>query len=67
MVCDIDNAKIRIDILSRYDIPVLHVNGIYWAKHRLSAEDATAGIEEARVGPFAARRGEPDASRLEHD
>jgi hypothetical protein len=40
---------------------------MYWTKHRLSVEDAAAGMEEARSGPFAARRGEPDASRLERD
>ena len=53
--------------LPRYDIPVLHVNGIYWTKHRLSVEDAAVGIKEARSGPFAERRGEPDASRLERE
>jgi len=51
----------------RYDIPVLHVNDIYWAKHRLSAEEAIAGIEEACKGSFEMRQGEPDASRLEHN
>lgn len=51
---------------SRYDIPVLHINDIYWTKHRLSIEDAIAGISEACAGDFSARRGEPDASRLEH-
>ena len=51
---------------SRYDIPVLHINDIYWTKHRLSTEEAIAGISEARTGDFSARRGEPDASRLEH-
>jgi hypothetical protein len=43
------------------------VNGIYWTKHRLSVEDAAVGIKEARSGPFAERRGEPDASRLERE
>eukprot|EP00581_Thalassiosira_minuscula_P009558 CAMPEP_0183702652 /NCGR_PEP_ID=MMETSP0737-20130205/690_1 /TAXON_ID=385413 /ORGANISM="Thalassiosira miniscula, Strain CCMP1093" /LENGTH=193 /DNA_ID=CAMNT_0025929299 /DNA_START=35 /DNA_END=616 /DNA_ORIENTATION=+ len=51
----------------KYDIPVLHVNDIYWAKHRLSAEEAIAGIEEACKGSFEMRQGEPDASRLEHN
>ncbi|KAL7434591.1 hypothetical protein ACHAXH_009215 [Discostella pseudostelligera] len=50
----------------KYDIPVLHINDIYWTKHRLSIEDAIAGISEACAGDFSARRGEPDASRLEH-
>ncbi|KAL3761181.1 hypothetical protein ACHAWU_000276 [Discostella pseudostelligera] len=50
----------------KYDIPVLHINDIYWTKHRLSTEEAIAGISEARTGDFSARRGEPDAGRLEH-
>ena len=52
---------------ARYDIPVLHINDVYWAKHRLSAEEAVSGIGEAREGEFAMRQGEPDASRLEHN
>lgn len=51
----------------KYDIPVLHINDVYWAKHRLAAEDAIAGITEAGMGDFAIRSGEPDASRLEHN
>ncbi len=50
----------------RYDIPVLHINDIYWTKHRLAIEDAIAGIAEARTGSFSVRLEEPDASRLEH-
>ncbi|KAL7548811.1 hypothetical protein ACHAWF_012070 [Thalassiosira exigua] len=49
----------------KYDIPVMHVNGVYWAKHRLSTEEAVAGLGEARGGDFAERPGEPDAGRLE--
>lgn len=51
----------------KWDIPVLHINGNYWTKHRLTAEDAIAGIEEASSGDFEAKQGEPDASRLEHN
>ncbi|KAL7490224.1 hypothetical protein ACHAW6_015991 [Cyclotella cf. meneghiniana] len=50
----------------KYDIPVLHIDDVYWAKHRLTAEDAITGIKESREGRFAKRLGEPDASRLEH-
>ena len=50
---------------NRYDIPVLHINDVYWAKHRLTSEDAIAGIIEALSGNFTSKRGEPDASRLE--
>lgn len=51
----------------KYDIPILHINNIYWAKHKLSTEDAIIGIEEACAGDFQLRQGEPDASRLEHN
>ncbi|KAL3793244.1 hypothetical protein HJC23_000786 [Cyclotella cryptica] len=49
----------------KYDIPVLHIDDVYWTKHRLTVEDAIAGIEESRDGRFDKRQGEPDASRLE--
>lgn len=51
----------------RYDIPVLHINEIYWTKHRLTADEATDGLKEASEGDFEVRQGEPDASRLEHN
>lgn len=50
----------------KYDIPVLHINDVYWTKHRLSSEDAIAGIIEACSRDFTSRKGEPDASRLEN-
>ena len=50
---------------NRYDIPVLHINDVYWTKHRLTSEDAIAGIIEALSSNFTSKRGEPDASRLE--
>jgi hypothetical protein len=51
----------------KYDIPILHINGMYWAKHRLRREQAIAGLEAARVGSFVeARPGEePDAGAME--
>jgi len=49
----------------KYDIPVLHVQGRYWAKHRLSPEEALSAIADASEGTFEERNGEPDASRLE--
>mmetsp|Transcript_18257 Transcript_18257/g.61572 ORF Transcript_18257/g.61572 Transcript_18257/m.61572 type:complete len:157 (+) Transcript_18257:120-590(+) len=53
----------------KYDIPVLHIDGEYWTKHRLTAADALAAITEARErklrgGAFEKRRGEPDASKF---
>ena len=49
----------------KYDIPVLHVDGAYWTKHRVTADDALAALAEARGGAFAPRPGQPDAARLE--
>ena len=43
------------------------MNDIYWAKHRLTSDEAIAAIEEASGGDFTERPGEPDASRLEHN
>ncbi len=43
------------------------MNGIYWAKHRLTTDEAIAAIGEANRGDFTVRPGEPDASRLEHN
>jgi len=48
----------------KYDIPVLHVNGAYWAKHRLTEAEARAALAEARDGAFMERPGQPDAGRL---
>ena len=44
---------------------MLHIDGAYWTKHRLSAEEAAAALGESAAGGFAARPGEPDAERLE--
>ena len=49
----------------KYDIQVLHVNGQYWIKHRLSEEEARQGLVEAAKGSFSARSGDPDAGKLE--
>ena len=49
----------------KYDIPVLHLDGIYWTKHRVTPEEAEAALTLARQGMFQASLGEPDAERLE--
>ncbi len=49
----------------KYDIPVLHVGGRFWIKHRLSVDDAMAGLAEAAAGSFTARQGDPDAKKME--
>ena len=44
-------------MLCRYwcDIPVFHLNGSYWAKHKLEAEDVEASLASASEGTFTAR------------
>ena len=49
----------------KYDIPVLHIDGKYWAKHRLTPEVATEGLEAAKAGTFEAQAGEPNAGEIE--
>ena len=49
----------------KYDIPVLHVEGKYWAKHRITREAALEALTAAREQRFEPSRGEPDAARLE--
>mmetsp|Transcript_28003 Transcript_28003/g.45085 ORF Transcript_28003/g.45085 Transcript_28003/m.45085 type:complete len:159 (+) Transcript_28003:50-526(+) len=34
----------------KFDIPVLHIEGKYFAKHRLTEEEAMKGLEEANTG-----------------
>lgn len=49
----------------KYDIPVLHLNGVYWTKHRLSKDEAIQAMVSFNDGSFISPSGEPDASRLE--
>ena len=57
----------------KYDIPILHIHGNYWIKHRLTKEEAIQGIEEMiqqkekeGVWKFESRKaGEPDAGAME--
>ncbi len=51
----------------KYDIPVLHVNGLYWTKHKLSKDEAVQALVAATNGSFVSPPGEPDASRLERN
>ena len=49
----------------KYDIPVLHIDGKYWAKHRITREASVEALTAAGEQRFEAQRGEPDAGRLE--
>ena len=68
-ITDKDNKSIWYNKY-KYDIPVLHMNNVYWTKHRLTVEEAIMAIEEVRNSidgvSFTMRTGEPDAGRLEH-
>ena len=49
----------------KYDIPVLHIDNIYWAKHRITLEASLEALTAAEEQRFEASRGEPEAGRLE--
>ena len=49
----------------KWDIPVLHINDLYWTKHRLSADETVKALDEARAGNFEVQRGEPNAAAME--
>ena len=36
----------------KYDIPVLHMNDVYWTKHRLTEAQAVQGLQAAAAGTF---------------
>ena len=49
----------------KYDIPILHINGQYWTKHRLDEDEARDALQLAIQGDFVPRDGEPDAGEME--
>ena len=49
----------------KYDIPVLHVNGQYWTKHRLTADEVIKAFASVQEGTFQSPRGEPNAAEME--
>jgi hypothetical protein len=48
----------------KFDIPVLHINGRYWTKHRLSRSQAIQGIQATNEGTFRSPKGEPNAAAV---
>jgi len=60
-----DEEQLRRYDKYKYDIPVLHLDGQYWIKHRLTADEAKEGLEAYRNGTFGSPRGEPNASEME--
>ena len=73
MVAQYPHSLTQVDITEerhwwdryKYDIPVLHLDGRYWAKHRLSVEEATEGFEAHAQGTFVSPPGEPNAAAME--
>ena len=49
----------------KYDIPVLHINNVYWAKHRIQLDETLQALASAKDGSLSPSPGEPDAARLE--
>ena len=49
----------------KYDIPVLHLDGKYWIKHRITSDEVIQGFDAAREGRFESPRGEPNAAAME--
>eukprot|EP00522_Entomoneis_paludosa_P009665 CAMPEP_0172450208 /NCGR_PEP_ID=MMETSP1065-20121228/8653_1 /TAXON_ID=265537 /ORGANISM="Amphiprora paludosa, Strain CCMP125" /LENGTH=146 /DNA_ID=CAMNT_0013201985 /DNA_START=138 /DNA_END=578 /DNA_ORIENTATION=- len=50
----------------KYDIPVLHINGQYWLKHKLSSvHEVQQALEAVRNGSFTSPVGEPNAAAME--
>mmetsp|Transcript_22308 Transcript_22308/g.49723 ORF Transcript_22308/g.49723 Transcript_22308/m.49723 type:complete len:223 (+) Transcript_22308:81-749(+) len=49
----------------KYDIPVLHLDGKYWVKHRLTSDAAIEALVAAKAGKFEEQAGEPDAGAME--
>eukprot|EP00527_Entomoneis_sp_CCMP2396_P007825 CAMPEP_0198146768 /NCGR_PEP_ID=MMETSP1443-20131203/31320_1 /TAXON_ID=186043 /ORGANISM="Entomoneis sp., Strain CCMP2396" /LENGTH=162 /DNA_ID=CAMNT_0043810841 /DNA_START=39 /DNA_END=527 /DNA_ORIENTATION=+ len=51
----------------KYDIPVLHLNGKYWVKHRLAADQVETAFEAIQSGSFESPPGEPKAAEVERE
>jgi hypothetical protein len=50
----------------KYDIPVLHINGVYWTKHRLDVKEAMEALTQVKEqGTLPARSGQPNAVAME--
>ena len=60
-----DDDKKEIFDKYKWDIPVLHIDGKYWTKHKLDVDEATEALESAKNGEFEKRRGEPNAGEME--
>jgi glutaredoxin len=60
-----DSDKTEFYDKYKWDIPVLHIDGKYWTKHKLDAKEAVNALTRARNGEFEEQRGEPNAAAME--
>ena len=69
---DIPHSLVAVDITDsenqvwweryKFDIPVLHIDGAYWAKHRIEANECTQALRDARDGLFVSPAGQPGSN-----
>ena len=69
---DVPHSLVAVDITDsenrawweryKYDIPVLHLDGAYWAKHRIEAGQCAQALRDARDGRFVSPAGQPGTS-----
>lgn len=44
---------------------MLHINNVYWAKHRIELDETMQALADAKAGALEASKGEPDAEKME--
>ena len=62
-ITDLDKTEVYDKY--KWDIPVLHMNGKYWTKHKLDVKEAVDALTRATNGEFEEQRGEPNAAAME--
>jgi thiol-disulfide isomerase/thioredoxin len=60
-----DSDQVQYYNKYKYDIPVVHINGFYWAKHRLTIQQVKDAFQAVKTGSFASPPGEPNALAME--
>ena len=60
-----DPDKSEIYDKYKWDIPVLHIDGKYWTKHKLDSMEAIDALTKAALGNFEEGNDEPDAAAME--
>ncbi len=44
---------------------MLHINNVYWAKHRIELDATLQALADAKAGALEVSKGEPDAEKME--